>query len=105
MTIIHLAQPSACLFIHLQVSSYREFADTVLPRVQSLGYNCVQFMAIMEHSYYGSFGYHVNQFVAPSSRFGTPEDLKYLVDKGHKMGLLIIMDCVHSHANKVRGGV
>lgn len=83
-----------------KVSTYREFADNVLPRIHTLGYNCVQLMAIMEHAYYGSFGYHVNQFLAPSSRFGTPEDLKYLVDKAHELGLLIIMDCVHSHANK-----
>jgi len=83
-----------------KVSSYREFADNVLPRIAGLGYNCVQLMAIMEHAYYGSFGYHVNQFLAPSSRFGNPEELKYLVDKAHELGLLIIMDCVHSHANK-----
>jgi 1,4-alpha-glucan branching enzyme len=72
----------------------------VLPRIKRLGYNCVQVMAIMEHAYYGSFGYHVTQFLAPSSRFGTPEDLKYMVDKAHGLGLLIIMDCVHSHASK-----
>jgi 1,4-alpha-glucan branching enzyme len=68
--------------------------------VKRLGYNCVQLMAIMEHAYYGSFGYHVTQFLAASSRFGTPEDLKYLVDAAHGLGLLIIMDCVHSHASK-----
>jgi 1,4-alpha-glucan branching enzyme len=83
-----------------KVSSYVEFADTVLPRIKGLGYNCVQLMAIMEHAYYGSFGYHVTSFLAASSRFGTPEELKYLVDKAHSMGLLIIMDLVHSHAAK-----
>lgn len=83
-----------------KVNSYREFADNVLPRIKGLGYNCVQLMAIMEHAYYGSFGYHVTSFLAPSSRFGTPEDLKYLVDTAHGMGLLIIMDLVHSHAAK-----
>jgi 1,4-alpha-glucan branching enzyme len=57
-------------------------------------------MAVMEHAYYGSFGYHVTSFLAPSSRFGTPEDLKFLVDAAHGLGLLIIMDCVHSHASK-----
>lgn len=83
-----------------KVNSYRDFADHVLPRIKALGYNCVQLMAIMEHAYYGSFGYHVTSFLAPSSRFGTPEDLKYLVDTAHSMGLLIIMDLVHSHAAK-----
>jgi 1,4-alpha-glucan branching enzyme len=57
-------------------------------------------MAVMEHPYYGSFGYHVSNFFAPSSRFGTPEDLKYLVDKAHSMGITAIMDIVHSHAVK-----
>jgi len=60
----------------------------------------VQLMAVMEHAYYGSFGYHVTSFLAPSSRFGTPEDLKYLVDCAHSLDLMIIMDCVHSHASK-----
>lgn len=83
-----------------RVGTYREFADTVLPRIKKLGYNAVQFMAIMEHPYYGSFGYHVTSFLAPSSRFGTPEDLKYLVDTAHGMGFLVIMDCIHSHAAK-----
>ena len=83
-----------------KVSTYREFASVVLPRVKALGYNCVQLMAIMEHAYYGSFGYHVTSFLAPSSRFGTPEDLKFLVDAAHGLGLLVIMDCVHSHASK-----
>jgi len=83
-----------------KVNSYRDFADSVLPRIARLGYNCVQLMAIMEHAYYGSFGYHVTSFLAPSSRFGTPEDLKYLVDTAHSLGLLIIMDLVHSHAAK-----
>lgn len=83
-----------------KVGSYREFADTVLPRIKALGYNVVQLMAIMEHAYYGSFGYHVTSFLAPSSRFGTPEDLKYLVDTAHGLGLVVIMDLVHSHAAK-----
>ena len=82
------------------VGSYREFADMVLPRIKAAGYNVVQCMAIQEHPYYGSFGYHVSSFFAPSSRFGTPEDLKYLVNKAHAMGLAVIMDLVHSHAVK-----
>jgi 1,4-alpha-glucan branching enzyme len=82
------------------VGTYREFADEILPRIKELGYNTVQMMAIMEHPYYGSFGYHVSNFFAPTSRFGTPEDLKYLVDKAHSMNLAVVMDVVHSHAVK-----
>lgn len=82
------------------VGTYREFADGVLPRIKDGGYNAIQLMAIMEHPYYGSFGYHVSNFFAPTSRFGTPEDLKYLVDKAHSMGIATIMDIVHSHAVK-----
>ncbi|MFI3244469.1 MAG: alpha amylase C-terminal domain-containing protein [Akkermansia sp.] len=83
-----------------RVHSYREFADNVLPRISKLGYNTVQIMAIQEHPYYGSFGYHVSSFFAPSSRFGTPDDLKYLVDKAHGMGIAVLLDIVHSHAVK-----
>ena len=80
------------------IGSYREFADNILPRVKKLGYNTVQIMAIMEHPYYGSFGYQVSNFFAPSSRFGTADDLKYLVNKAHKMGIAVLLDIVHSHA-------
>ncbi len=83
-----------------RVGSYREFADNVLPRIQAAGYNCVQLMAVQEHPYYGSFGYHVANFFAPSSRFGTPEDLKYLLDAAHRRGLAVLLDIVHSHGVK-----
>ena len=83
-----------------KVGSYAEFRDKILPRIKAAGYNVVQLMAVMEHPYYGSFGYHVSSFFAPSSRFGTPEDLKSLVDTAHGMGLRVIMDIVHSHAVK-----
>ena len=82
------------------VGTYREFADIILPRVVKAGYTVVQLMAVQEHPYYGSYGYHVSNFFAPSSRFGTPEDLKYLVDTAHGLGLAIIMDLVHSHSVK-----
>ena len=82
------------------VGTYREFADNILPRIKEGGYNAIQLMAIMEHPYYGSFGYHVSNFFAPTSRFGIPEDLKYLVNKAHSMGITAIMDIVHSHAVK-----
>ena len=83
-----------------KVGSYREFADLVLPRIQKAGYNTVQLMAIMEHPYYGSFGYQVSNFFAASSWFGRPEDLKYLVNKAHSMGIRVLLDVVHSHAVK-----
>ncbi|MBR1566738.1 MAG: alpha amylase C-terminal domain-containing protein [Oscillospiraceae bacterium] len=83
-----------------RVGTYREFADNVLPRVKYLGYNTIQLMAIMEHPYYGSFGYQVSNFFAASSRFGYPEDLKYLVDKAHSLGIAVLLDVVHSHAVK-----
>ncbi|MEO5890590.1 MAG: alpha-amylase family glycosyl hydrolase [Ferruginibacter sp.] len=83
-----------------KVGTYIEFADKILPRIKAGGYNAIQLMAIMEHPYYGSFGYHVSNFFCPSSRFGTPEDLKYLVNKAHEMNITVIMDIVHSHAVK-----
>ena len=88
-----------------KVGSYKEFTENVLPRVIEDGYNCIQVMAIQEHPYYGSFGYHVSSFFAPSSRFGTPEELKELIDTAHKNGIAVIMDIVHSHAvkNEVEG--
>ena len=83
-----------------KVGTYREFADKVLPHVKKVGYNTLQFMAIMEHPYYGSFGYQVSNFFAASSWFGKPEDLKYLVNEAHKLGIRVLLDVVHSHAVK-----
>lgn len=85
-----------------KVGTYNEFRENVLPRVIADGYNCIQIMAIAEHPYYGSFGYHVSSFFAPSSRFGTPDELKQLVDAAHEAGISVIMDLVHSHAVKTK---
>ncbi len=82
------------------VGTYAEFRDLILPRIHKDGYNAIQIMAIQEHPYYGSFGYHVSSFYAASSRFGTPEDLKSLIDRAHELGIAVIMDIVHSHAVK-----
>lgn len=82
------------------VGSYEEFRRNILPRIEADGYNAIQIMAIQEHPYYGSFGYHVSNFFAASSRFGTPEDLKALIDDAHGRGIAVIMDIVHSHAVK-----
>ena len=88
-----------------KVATYEEFRTSVLPRIAKGGYNCIQIMAIQEHPYYGSFGYHVSSFFAASSRFGTPEELKHLIDDAHGMGIAVIMDIVHSHAvrNEIEG--
>ena len=88
-----------------KVGTYIEFRKNVLPRIVDEGYNAIQIMAIQEHPYYGSFGYHVSSFFAPSSRFGTPEELKELIDDAHSNGLAVIMDIVHSHAvkNEIEG--
>lgn len=82
------------------VSTYEQFRLNVLPRIDKLGYNCMQIMAIQEHPYYGSFGYHVSNFFAPSSRCGTPDELRRLIDDAHRRGIRVIMDIVHSHAVK-----
>jgi len=82
------------------VGTYAEFTENVLPRIAADGYNAIQIMALQEHPYYGSFGYHVSNFFAASSRFGTPEELKALVDRAHALGIAVIMDIVHSHAVK-----
>ena len=88
-----------------RVGSYAEFTANVLPRIKAGGYNTLQIMALPEHPYYGSFGYHVSSFFAASSRFGPPEDLKALIDTAHGMGLTVLMDLVHSHAvnNEIEG--
>ncbi|MFA6871223.1 MAG: alpha amylase C-terminal domain-containing protein, partial [Bacteroidaceae bacterium] len=88
-----------------KVGSYTEFKEKVLPRIAAANYNCIQMMAVQEHPYYGSFGYHVSNFFAPSSRFGTPEELKDLIEAAHELGIAVIMDIVHSHAvkNEVEG--
>ncbi len=79
------------------VGTYREFAEKILPIIKKAGYNAVQLMAVAEHPYYGSFGYHVANFFAPSSRFGTPEELKELIRRAHELGIAVIMDLVHAH--------
>ncbi|MBP7933884.1 MAG: alpha amylase C-terminal domain-containing protein [Phycisphaerae bacterium] len=83
-----------------RIGTFQEFTEQVLPRIKEAGYNAVQLMAVQEHPYYGSFGYHVSSFYAVSSRFGTPRDFKRLVDAAHGHGLLVLLDLVHSHSIK-----
>ena len=91
---VGMAQEKEC------VGTYLEFRDNILPKIKELGYNTVQLMAIMEHPYYGSFGYQVSNFFAASSRYGTPNELKSLIDTAHSMGISVLLDVVHSHAVK-----
>ncbi len=88
-----------------RIGTFKEFENNILPEIKEAGYNAVQLMAVQEHPYYGSFGYHVSNFYAPSSRFGTPEDLKSLIDTAHLLGIKVFMDIIHSHAvnNEVEG--
>ncbi|PSC69001.1 starch branching enzyme isoform A [Micractinium conductrix] len=83
-----------------KVNSYLEFKEEMLPRIRKLGYNAIQIMAIQEHAYYGSFGYHVTNFFGVSSRCGTPDELKAMIDEAHRLGMVVLMDIVHSHASK-----
>uniref|UniRef100_A0A6U4WMG1 1,4-alpha-glucan branching enzyme n=1 Tax=Hemiselmis andersenii TaxID=464988 RepID=A0A6U4WMG1_HEMAN len=82
------------------VNTYDLFRERVLPRIHRLGYNAIQLMAIQEHPYYASFGYHVTSLFAPSSRSGDPDSLKRLVDECHRLGMNVLLDVVHSHAAK-----
>ncbi len=88
-----------------KIGTFQEFTLNVLPRIVNAGYNTLQLMAIQEHPYYGSFGYQVSSFFATSSRYGTPEDLKLLIDTAHAKGLRVFMDLIHSHSvsNEVEG--
>ncbi len=81
-----------------KVGTFEEFRTDVLPQVKELGYDTIQIMALQEHPYYGSFGYQVSNFFALSSRFGTPEEFKRLVDDAHGKGIAVVMDIVHSHS-------
>lgn len=84
----------------LGVGSYDNFTDNILPRIKNQGYNAIQLMAVMEHAYYASFGYQVTSFYAASSRYGTPDGLKRLIDRAHEMNIVVLLDVVHSHASK-----
>ncbi len=86
-----------------RVGSFNEFTENILPRIKKLGYNTIQIMAIMEHPYYGSFGYQVSNFFAVSSRYGHAGELKRLINTAHKMGITVLLDVVHSHAVKNGG--
>lgn len=83
-----------------KIASYKEFSENTLPIIHELGYNTIQLMAVMEHAYYASFGYQVTNFFAISSRYGTPDELKELIDHAHSLGIRVLLDVVHSHSSK-----
>lgn len=95
----HIGIATGILHEGLEIGSYKNFTRLILPRIKDNGYNAIQMMAVMEHAYYASFGYQVTNFYAVSSRYGTPEDLKELIDKAHSMNLYVLLDIVHSHAS------
>lgn len=96
----HIGIATGCIDAGIEVGTYRKFTSDIIPRIKANGYNAIQLMAIMEHAYYASFGYQVTSFYAVSSRYGTPEELKILIDKAHSLGLYVILDIVHSHASQ-----
>ncbi len=102
--LIYEAHPGMALEAE-RIGTWNEFRHHILPKIVDAGYNAIQLMAVQEHPYYGSFGYHVSSFFAPSSRFGTPEDLKALIDAAHAQGIRVLMDIIHSHSvkNEVEG--
>ncbi|KAF0895029.1 hypothetical protein E2562_005015 [Oryza meyeriana var. granulata] len=82
-----------------KISSFQEFTSNVLPHIKDAGYNAIQLIGTVEHKDYSSVGYKVTNYFAVSSRFGTPDDFKKLVDEAHGLGIVVLLDIVHSYAS------
>ncbi|XP_047249302.1 1,4-alpha-glucan-branching enzyme 3, chloroplastic/amyloplastic isoform X3 [Capsicum annuum] len=81
-----------------KISSFNDFISKVLPHVKEAGYNAIQIIGVVEHKDYFTVGYRVTNFYAVSSRYGTPDDFKRLIDEAHGLGLLVFLEIVHSYA-------
>ncbi len=103
-----LASPISIYEVHLgswwrewgepgRLPGYRELAARLIDHVLGLGFTHVEFLPLMEHPFYGSWGYQVTGFFAPSSRYGTPQELMELIDDLHRAGIGVILDWVPSH--------
>ena len=99
-----LASPMSIYELHVgswrQGLTYRTLADELIPYVKELGFTHVEFMPIMEHPYAPSWGYQVTGYFAPTSRFGDPDDLRYLIDQLHQNGIGVLLDWVPAHFPK-----
>ncbi|KAI8557559.1 hypothetical protein RHMOL_Rhmol04G0020000 [Rhododendron molle] len=81
-----------------KIASFNDFTEKVLPYVKEAGYNVIQLIGLVEHKDYFTIGYRVTNLYAVSSRYGTPDDFKRLVDEAHGLGLLVFLDIVHSYS-------